>query len=221
MGEVLDRLREAKPLGFHQKIEDIAIFARRMIEPGHFLVVHEERRGFFRVERRKPFPFAPCPHQFDAVAHNLRYRKPGFDLIEKGRWKSHGRNSESKARIRRAVKAYHTYPREFTGGLAVICDEACHSQQYAPANRDAQAQDQDGLPAAAPRKDRRQASTLAEQRGRGKRPRDREWRPSRRRDFLPAPRATTCAPLQPRNNPASPAWFCGQGRRLLPSHGRR
>ena len=90
MREALDRVGERKPLGLHHKIENIAVFTGGKVEPGHFLVVHKEGRRFFRVEWRKPFPFAPGPHQFDAPAHDLRDRKPGFDLIEKGWRKSHG-----------------------------------------------------------------------------------------------------------------------------------
>ena len=42
MGKPLDRFRERKPLSLHQKIEDIAVFACRMIEPGHLLVIDKK-----------------------------------------------------------------------------------------------------------------------------------------------------------------------------------
>ena len=102
MGETLDRVGERKPFGLHHKIENIAVFAGGKVEPGHFLVIDKEGWRFFRVEWGKPFPFAPGPHQFDAPAHDLRYRKPGFNLIEKGRRKSHGGAQRLNARIWRA-----------------------------------------------------------------------------------------------------------------------
>ncbi len=102
MRETLDRVGERKPFCLHHKIENIAVFAGGKVEPGHFLVIDKKGRRFFRIEGRKPPPLAPGPHQFDATAHNLRDRKPGFNLIEKGRRKSHGGAQGLNARIRHA-----------------------------------------------------------------------------------------------------------------------
>ncbi len=88
-GEALNRFGESQPLGFHDEVEDVAVFAGRQVEPGHLLVVDEKRRRPFRVERREPLPFAARFHEFDAPPRHFRDRKPGFDVVEERRREAH------------------------------------------------------------------------------------------------------------------------------------
>ena len=85
----LDGLGEGQALRLHHEVEDVAVLARREVEPSHLLVIDEERRRLLGVEGRQPLPLAPRLLQLHAPAHDLRNRKPRLDLFEKGRGESH------------------------------------------------------------------------------------------------------------------------------------
>src|SRR5262249_44463925 len=63
--------------------------ARGEIKPRLLLVVDEERRRLLLVEGRQPLPLAPGLHELHALAHHLRYRKAGAQLIEELGRKAH------------------------------------------------------------------------------------------------------------------------------------
>ena len=79
----LDRFREADAFRLHDEVEDRAVLARGEIEPGLLLVVDEEGRRLFLVERRQALELAPRARELDAPAHDFRHRQPGFQFVEK------------------------------------------------------------------------------------------------------------------------------------------
>src|SRR4029077_40168 len=79
----------------HDEIEYAAVLAGGKIEPGLLLVVHEERRCLFLVERRQALELAPRAYELHALAHDLRNRKPGFQLVQELGREAHGFLAES------------------------------------------------------------------------------------------------------------------------------
>ncbi len=86
----LHRLGEGDALGLHHEGEDVAMLAGREVVVEALLIVDEERRRALLVEGRQALPFAARLAQLDPLADDLRYRKPGAQLIEKLRRKAHG-----------------------------------------------------------------------------------------------------------------------------------
>ena len=87
--EPLDRLGEAEPLGHHHEIEDVAVLARREVEPHRLLVIDEKRRRLFLIEGREPPPLAARLLEPHAAADDLRNQKAFAQLIEELGRKAH------------------------------------------------------------------------------------------------------------------------------------
>ena len=100
-GQPLHRLGEGDAFRLHHEGEDVAVLAGREVVVEALLVVDEERRRALLVEGRQPLPFAPRLLAADALADDLRYRKPGAQLIEKLRRKAHGDVVGSEAGTRK------------------------------------------------------------------------------------------------------------------------
>ncbi len=88
-GEPFDRFGKGEALGRHEKIEDIAVLARGEIEPGHFLVIDEERRRLFRGKGRQAAPFPPGLHELHLPPHHLGDGQSRLQFFEKGGCESH------------------------------------------------------------------------------------------------------------------------------------
>src|SRR4029077_21141064 len=93
--QALHGFRKADAFALHDEIEDAAVLARGKIEPGLLLVVHEERRCLLLVERRQALELASGAYELHAPAHDLRNRKPGFQLVQELGREAHGFLAES------------------------------------------------------------------------------------------------------------------------------
>jgi hypothetical protein len=72
----LDRLGEAQALGEHHELEDVAVLARREIEPGALVVVDEKRGRALLLEGGEAFHFAARAFQRYLARHHLADGQP-------------------------------------------------------------------------------------------------------------------------------------------------
>ncbi len=125
---------EADAFALHDEIEDAAVLAGGEIKPRLLLVVHEEGRRLLLVERRQALELAARAHELDALAHDFRHRKPGFELVEELGRETHGFFCAPGARvwIRRFWPIRFAYHRAANGSLCVDAKNVRASRLLGP-----------------------------------------------------------------------------------------